>query len=196
MRGAAPSDTRTRILVGALQSVERLGMAKTSLEDVAQTAGVSRATIYRYFPGGRDEVITETVSWEVENFLGRIVDAVEGLDTIDDKLQAALLTGHRAIGDHLLLQQLLSTEPEALFRELAEIGPLMRMAIAGYIADELRGERLLPGVDVDEASDYCSRLFLSYIGSHGANDLSDPAAVARIVETQVLAGVLDRSAPA
>ena len=191
---ATPStETRTRILVGALHAVERLGMAKTSLEDVAQAAGVSRATIYRYFPGGRDEVITETVSWEVENFLTRIVEAVDGLDTIDEKLQVALLTGHRAIGDHLLLQQLLSTEPEELFRELAEIGPLMRLAIAGYLADELRRERLLPGVDVDEASDYCSRLFLSYIGSHGANDLTDPAAVARIVERQVLAGVLDRS---
>jgi AcrR family transcriptional regulator len=193
MNRPAPTDTRTRILVGALQSVERLGMAKTSLEDVAHAAGLSRATIYRYFPGGRDEVITETVAWEVENFLTRIVDAVDGLATIDAKLETALLTGHRAIGDHLLLQQILSTEPEELFRELAEIGPLMRTAIAGYIATELAQERLQPGVDVDQAADYCSRLFLSYIGSHGANDLADPAAVARIVQTQVLAGVLDRS---
>lgn len=189
-----PADTRTRILVGALQAVERLGMAKTSLEDVAHAAGVSRATVYRYFPGGRDEVITETVGREVENFLTRIVDAVDGLDTIDAKLGTALLVGHRAIGDHLLLQQLLSTEPEELFRELAEIGPLMRTAVAGYIAAELEREHLQPGVDIAEAADYCSRLFLSYIGSHGANDLSDPVAVARIIETQVLAGVLDRSA--
>jgi AcrR family transcriptional regulator len=193
MNQSPPGETRTRILTGALHSVERLGMAKTSLEDVAQTAGVSRATIYRYFPGGRDQVISETVSWEVENFLTRIVEAVDGLDSIDAKLETALLVGHRAIGDHLLLQQLLSTEPEALFRELAEIGPLMREAIAGYVAESLQGEQLLPGVDIDEASDYCSRLFLSYIGSHGANDLSDPAAVQRIVQTQVLAGILDRS---
>lgn len=195
MTDEAPPDTRTRILEGALHSVERLGLAKTSLEDVAQTAGLSRATIYRYFPGGRDQVITETVTWEVENFLERIAGVVEQLGTIDEKLQAALLIGHRAIGDHLLLQQLLSTEPQELFRELAEVGPLMRTAIAEYIAEQLRAERLQPGVDVDQVSDYCSRLFLSYIGSHGANDLSDPAAVARIVETQVLAGVLDRSVP-
>lgn len=193
MTEAASTDTRTRILDGALRSVERLGLAKTSLEDVAQTAGVSRATIYRYFPGGRDQVITETVTWEVENFLERIAGVVDELGTIEEKLQGALLIGHRAIGDHLLLQQLLSTEPQELFRELAEVGPLMRTAIAEYIAEQLRGERLQSGVDVDQVSDYCSRLFLSYIGSHGANDLSDPVAVARIVETQVLAGVLDRS---
>ena len=145
MTGEAPPDTRTRILDGALHSVERLGLAKTSLEDVAQTAGVSRATIYRYFPGGRDQVITETVTWEVENFLDRIAGVVDELDTIEEKLQGALLIGHRAIGDHLLLQQLLSTEPQELFRELAEVGPLMRTAIAEYIAEQLRNERLQPG---------------------------------------------------
>lgn len=193
MTGDAPTDTRTRILDGARQSVERLGLAKTSLEDVAQAAGVSRATIYRWFPGGRDQVITETVAWEVENFLDRIAEVVDELGTIEEKLQGALLTGHRAIGDHLLLQQLLSTEPQELFRELAEVGPLMRTAVAEYIAEQLQAERLQPGVDIAEASDYCSRLFLSYIGSHGANDLSDPAAVARIVEDQILAGVLDRA---
>jgi AcrR family transcriptional regulator len=192
MRPPGEADTRTRILAGTLAAVERLGMAKTSLEDVAQAAGVSRATIYRYFPGGRDQVVTETVAWEVEHFLERIVEAVEGLESIGDKLEAALLTGHRAIGEHLLLQQILSTEPEELFRELAEIGPLLRTAVAGYVAEELRAVRVQRGVDIDEASDYCARLFLSYIGSHGANDLSDPAAVERIVETQFLAGVLER----
>jgi AcrR family transcriptional regulator len=193
MSASPATDTRTRILTGALRSVERLGMAKSSLEDVAQAAGVSRATIYRWFPGGRDQVGTETGAWEVENFLTRIVDAVEGRVGIDAKLQTALLVGHRAIGDHLLLQQLVSSEPEELFRELAEIGPVMRDAIRGYIAEQLRQEPLRPDIDVEEAADYCARLYLSYIGSHGANDLADPAAVAAIVETQFLGGIVDRA---
>lgn len=195
MTAPAASDTRTRVLLGALQAVERLGLAKTSLEDVAQAAGVSRATIYRYFPGGRDQVVTETVSWEVQNFLGRIVAAVEGLGTLDEKLREALLVGHRAIGDHVLLQRLLATEPQEIMRELAEVGPVLRDAIAGYIGEELRAVPVRPGTDVDEAADYCARLYLSYLGSHGANDLGDPVVVAKIVETQFLAGFVDRPDP-
>jgi AcrR family transcriptional regulator len=187
----AKADTRTRILLGALRSVERLGMARTSLEDVAQTAGLSRATIYRYFPGGRDEVVSETVNWEVQNFLTRIVDAVAGLDGVEAKLVEALLVGHRAIGDHLLLQQLLSTEPEEIVRELAEAGPVMRVAISAYIADELRLEDLRSGTDVAEAADYCARLYLSYLGSHGGSDLADRADVTHLVATQFLAGIVD-----
>ena len=164
MTAPAASDTRTRILVGALRAVERLGLAKTSLEDVAHAAGVSRATIYRTFPGGRDEVVSETVSWEVQNFLGRIVAAVEGEETLEEKLRLALLVGHRAIGDHLLLQRLLATEPEEIIRELAEVGPVLRDAIAGYIGEELRAAPVRPGTDLDEAADYCARLYLSYLG--------------------------------
>ena len=44
--------------------IERWGLAKTSLEDVATEAGLSRATLYRWFAGGRDQLITETVAWE------------------------------------------------------------------------------------------------------------------------------------
>lgn len=190
MIAADKADTRTRILLGALSTVERLGMAKASLEDVAQTAGVSRATIYRYFPGGRDELVTETVIWEVQNFLTPMIDGLDGLDGIEAKLQEALVVGRRAIGEHLLLQQLLSTEPQEIFRELVEVGPVLRDAIRGYIADELRGEVLRPGTEVDEAADYCARLYLSYLGSHGGNDLGDSDVVARIVSSQFLAGIL------
>src|SRR6476660_8543910 len=50
-RGAltANEHTRTRLLQATLSCVERWGLEKTSLEDVARQAGLSRATVYRYF---------------------------------------------------------------------------------------------------------------------------------------------------
>ena len=117
------TDTRTRILEAAVACIERWGLAKTSLEDVATEAGLSRATVYRYFAGGRDELVTETIGWEVADYLGRLADAVEPERGIEAKLVRGLVFGHQAIEDHLLLQRVLSTEPE-LF--LADFQPACR----------------------------------------------------------------------
>ena len=56
-------EVRERILQATYDCVGRWGLAKTTIEDAAREAGVSRATVYRYFPGGRDELIGAVVRW-------------------------------------------------------------------------------------------------------------------------------------
>jgi AcrR family transcriptional regulator len=185
-----PSDTRVRILQATLACIERWGLAKTSLEDVASEAGLSRATVYRYFPGGRDQVISETVTWEVGRFFARIGEVVADEPDIASKLRRGLVFGHRAITEHRLLQQVLSTEPEVFLAELSESSPLVFEVIQAYIAGLLRHERLRDNVDLDEAADYIARLYLSYLGSQGHWDLTDEAEADRLVRTQFLAGIL------
>ena len=51
--GAALS-VEARVLDAAKACVERWGMAKLTIDDIANAAGVSRATLYRMFPGGKD----------------------------------------------------------------------------------------------------------------------------------------------
>jgi AcrR family transcriptional regulator len=43
---------RERLLEAAYECVGRYGLAKTTVEDVVKQSGVSRATVYRVFPGG------------------------------------------------------------------------------------------------------------------------------------------------
>jgi AcrR family transcriptional regulator len=59
--------TRQRILDAALDHVGHHGLANMSMDDLAATAGVSRATLYRLFPGKSalfDELIHEFSPWE------------------------------------------------------------------------------------------------------------------------------------
>ena len=102
-------DTRVRLLDAALQCIDRWGLTKTSLEDIANQAGLSRATVYRYFPGGRDQVISETVSWEVGRFFARIGEEIAELPDLEAKLERGLVYGHQTIVEHRLLQQVLTS---------------------------------------------------------------------------------------
>lgn len=183
-------DTRTRLLRATLACIERWGLAKITIEDVAAEAKLSRATVYRYFPGGREQLISETVTWEVAGFFSRIALEVANESTVADQIKRGLIYGHRAILEHGLLQQMLSTEPEEFLAELSASTPLVLGVIRAYLEELLAGEPLAPGVDRHEAADYLARLYLSYLGTEGSWDLTDDAEVERLVHTQFLGGIL------
>src|SRR5471030_1169447 len=71
-----PLTLRDRVLAATYRCVARFGLAKTTMEDVVKESGLSRATIYRQFPGGRDEVLLETVGWELSNYFNALADHV------------------------------------------------------------------------------------------------------------------------
>ena len=54
--GVVTLDTsaESRVLDAARRCVDRWGLGKLTIDDVATEAGVSRATLYRLFPGGMD----------------------------------------------------------------------------------------------------------------------------------------------
>jgi AcrR family transcriptional regulator len=197
---AAPADPRHAVLAGAYQCIGRYGFAKTTLDDVAKASGVSRATIYRLFPGGRDQLLRETVGWEMNRFFARLADAVADAPDLAARLETALTFAHRAVRDHEVLQRVLITEPETLLPLIT----LEQQRVLGYITEYLRpllaaeaaAGRLRPGVDVDHAADYLARMVLSLIGSPGGWDLTDPQAVGTLVRAELLGGILASAAPA
>src|SRR5690349_23841336 len=52
----SPSAASTGVVAAALELFERQGFEATSVEQIAQAAGVSRSTFFRQF-GGKDDVV-------------------------------------------------------------------------------------------------------------------------------------------
>jgi AcrR family transcriptional regulator len=181
---------RERILAATLACVGRYGFAKTTVEDVAREARLSRATVYRHFAGGRDQLVNETITWEVARFFDALARHVADAPDFPSRLERALVFAHRAVEEHRVLQKVLQTEPERLLPQLHATIPLVIAVVASELVPLLRAERLAPGTSPEEAADYLARMVLSFISTQGRVDLTDPEQVRRLVRTEFLAGVL------
>jgi AcrR family transcriptional regulator len=185
---------RERLLEAAYVCVARFGMGKTTIEDVVKESGVSRATIYRVFPGGKDQLMREVVAWEMGRFFGALAEAVAGAPDFAALVEEGLVFAHRAVLDHEVLQKVLVTEPERLLPLLTTEQDRPLRFITGYLVPFLEREeregRVWPGLDLERAADYVARMLLSLIGSPGRWDLDDAEQVRLLVRGEVLAGVI------
>ena len=181
---------RERIIDAVLVCVDRVGLGNFALEDVAAEAGVSRATIYRHFSGGREQLLRDTVGREVGRFWAELAEEVAGIESLEGRLVAGIMSANRKIADHHLLQKVLSAEPEELLPSLYESESFVNALLRDYVGGLLARERLRDGIEAGAAADYLVRMLLMHIGSHGRWDLLDEGDVRRLVRTQFLAGVL------
>lgn len=183
-------DARTRILRATVACLGRYGIAKTNVDDAAREAGVARATVYRHFPDGKDQLIAESITWAVAQFFTELAVAVADAPDFATFLEQALVHARRAVDEHEVLQKVLETEPERLLPQLTQSAPLVMATLGDYLAERLEGEELRPGVDPEEAGDWLARMGLSFILAEGGWDLSDPAEVRRLVRQELLAPIL------
>lgn len=188
-------DLRDRVVAATYACISRFGIAKTTVDDVVREAGVSRATIYRAFPGGRDELLRAAVAWELGRFLGDLADRVQGATDLAHLLEDGLAFARRSVAGHGLLQKMLVTEPDRLLPLLSTEAhhtlPFIAAFLQPYVVREAEAGRLRDGVDPDVASDYLARGVLSLIASPGRWDLGDPEQVRDLVRTELLAGVVE-----
>ena len=189
-----PLTLRDRLLAATYRCVSRFGMAKTTIEDVAKESGLSRATIYRQFPGGRDELLLETVGWELGNYFTDLGDHVRDAPDLEQLFERGLVFAHRSVTEHLVLRKILDTEPERLLPlltvESAKTLPFIADFLHPYLVREAEQGRLRPGVEIDRAAEYLARAILSLINAPGRWDLDDPAQVRELVRGELLGGIV------
>ena len=176
--GAVNPDVRERLLQATYDCVARWGFAKTTVEDAAREAGVSRATVYRYFPGGRDELFSAVVGWEFSRFFLRLYEEVSDADTLEEVMERGLMFAHHALVEHEVLQRVLVTEPDILLPRLSTEADQTHTLVAAFLAPYLVRHGMAEGTDLDAAADFLARMVLSYISSPGRWDLNDPEQVA------------------
>jgi AcrR family transcriptional regulator len=150
-----------RLLDAALAEFSAYGLRRTSMENVAERAGLARSTLYRRFSNKR-ELARAVAFRQSRTHLVELVRAVEGLPTVEDRLVEAFVLGvTRARTDGLLLR-LLQSEPETVLPYFTTHSDIALDLGRGFLADQLRRS---PGPpikgDPDAAAELIFRLATS-----------------------------------
>jgi AcrR family transcriptional regulator len=106
--------TRDRIVEAAATCFARYGVAKTTVEDIAAAAGLSRATVYRAFTGGRDELVLSVVLRDLAAFLDHLAESLSSEKTPE----AAIVEG--------------VLDAVAWVRDAPQVSPLLAPDSAGH----------------------------------------------------------------
>ena len=193
---AGLTDTERRVLDAALACIARFGISKTTLDDIARESGISRATIYRAFPGGRDTLFDAVLTAEVERFFGVLRTELDRCESLEDLCVAGLGGSMRFILDHAALRSIVSLEPVLLVPQLVFHRLDTVLGLASAFATPYLEPHLSHADDAARAAEHLVRIVLSYTLHPSPHvDPHDDASVRRLVRRHVLPAIVPPSPP-
>jgi AcrR family transcriptional regulator len=184
-------EVTAKVVDGALRAIARFGLTKLTVDDVAREAGISRATLYRYFPG-RGAVLAAVVQAETERLERGLDEALGDATTLAEALAAVGGYGARAFAGHEALQHLLATEPGTVLPHLCFAGADSLLGVAAArIAPHLC--RFMGPLEARRTGEWLARIVLSYglAPPPGAAE----TAVLSVVREFVIPAAEERSGP-
>lgn len=179
-RSDAPSsvdDARDRLIDAAESCFTRFGVAKTTLEDIASEAGVSRATVYRYFEGGRDEIILGVVLREGKEFLESLGRRVQREETLGDAIVEGVLYTVAAVRKNQHLALLFAPEVAGHTTSIAGASTALYELTQDFLRPIFEQARaagqLRDGVIAEDAAEFVLRMILSLLSVAGPRKRSE-----------------------
>jgi AcrR family transcriptional regulator len=155
------SSAEQRILDAAKRCCELWGIEKVTVDDIAAAARVSRATLYRVFPGGKDVLFEALRVRELDDFFLRLRAGVADTDTLEDLVVRSVVvaTNELRADEHLAL--MLASEPGDVLGQLTVEG-LPRIIAMATATLTPRVSQYLPPDAARQLIDLLARLTISY----------------------------------
>jgi AcrR family transcriptional regulator len=147
-QSAAPTsadDARERILAAAERCIDRHGIRKTTMDDVACEVGLSRPSVYRYF-ADRDDLLVELITRHARALLGRARKSISRQSNLEDQIiQTVLYTAEHGRRDPLT-RHIIDPDGTSLGRRMIASGTTesMRAEMWDPILDAALAKNELP----------------------------------------------------
>ncbi len=102
--------TRTRLLDAAYEQFCRMGIQRSTMEEVAKRANLSRITIYRKFDT-KEALVDQVIMREFSRYFTRFIEEVAGAPTVADRVTLGFVSSLRTIRTNPLVAGLIETDP-------------------------------------------------------------------------------------
>lgn len=169
-----PPDAETRILDATKSCCERWGIEKVTVDDIVAASGVSRATLYRLFPGGKDVLFDALHARERADFFDTLTGEIGDIDDFEELVVRLVVSATRELRDDRHLAVMLASEPGVVLSELTVDG----MPQIIRVANDYLGPILKPFLDPEFAEpliDLLVRITISYFLAPSDHvDLGEP----------------------
>jgi AcrR family transcriptional regulator len=167
-------EARRRIVEAATACIDRAGLAKTSLSDIAVEAGVTRQTVYRYFPSLTD-ILTAVAVAGAEEFAERMERHLASFDSAAEAAVESVVYAVRTLPDEPYLGLLLQAGEADSFT-MGVTSPLA-FSLGARILRNLPVDWSAVGVTSDDdlrgLAEILMRLFISFLQYPSTPPLTD-----------------------
>jgi len=154
-------DAEAAIFSAVDSCVTQWGWDKVTMDDICVTAGVSRATVYRLFPGGRDVLFEAVRLGKLEDFFTAMRANVEGSESLEELLVRCIVVASSELQHDEHLAMMLATVPGETLGDLtvSGLGRIVRVATAFItpLTDEF-----IPADEAAHIVEVMCRLVISY----------------------------------
>ena len=155
------TDVSDRILTAAKLCCERWGIAKVTIDDVAAAADVSRATLYRMFPGGKDVLFDAMRVRELEDFFTRLNGHIASAAGLEDLLVRTVVAATQEMRSDEHLAIMMASEPGETLSELTVDG-LPRIIRVATLFLSPQVEQYLDREQATRLVELLARIVISY----------------------------------
>ena len=162
----AHDETSARVLDAAYELFCRIGIQRSTMEDVARRAGVSRITVYRRF-ATKGALVDQLVRREIRRYLDQFRIDIEHAETAADRVVLGFVSALRAFRRNPVIRGLMAADPNAVIPSTIGDGGRTLATVRAFVAGQLRREQdagnVSGKVDVDIVAELMVRVCSSFL---------------------------------
>ena len=179
------TEVESRVLDATKLAIEKWGVSRVTVSDVCDLANVSRATVYRMFPGGKEVLLEALHVRSLDEFFTTLLARADGAKSLEDLLVRCIVSATTELRNDQHLAMMLATEPGTTLMQFTIDGlsRIVRVA-ASYLAPLVAD--FLPKREADALVEVLARLVISYFLTPSERyDFTNEASTAKFLHMHI-----------